>query len=80
MLEKITMPFGDFAGTVQARLTAKGPKIYDQRPLTGALKVKKNDQQQVRRAVYLPQEEYCGLSDMFRAVATRFLLLNYCAG
>lgn len=70
ILQKMKVNFSDFSITVTAHATETEPKIYDQVALTYVIKVKKDKEQKVQRAVALSQEKYCGVSEMFRAFST----------
>jgi putative redox protein len=61
--------FSDLSIKVHAHLTEVDPKIYDDVVLTYTIKVKKQDEGKVQKAVTLSQDKYCGVSEMFRAFA-----------
>jgi putative redox protein len=69
ILNKMKVSFSDFSINVHAHLTGAGPKIYDDVTLTYTIKVKKQDEVKVEKAVTLSQDKYCGVSEMFRAFA-----------
>jgi putative redox protein len=69
ILNKMRVTFYDFSINVHAHLTEADPKIYDNVILTYTIKVKKQDEGKVQKAVTLSQDKYCGVSEMFRAFA-----------
>ena len=69
ILNKMKVNFSDFTVNVEAHLTEEHPKIYDDVIVTYSIKVDKANEGQVKKAVDLSQEKYCGVSEMFRAFA-----------
>ncbi len=69
ILNKMRVEFSDFSIDVDADQTDTEPKIYHTVKLTYKIKVKKEDEAKVEKAVDLSQNKYCGVSAMFRAFA-----------
>jgi putative redox protein len=69
ILNKMKVSFSDFTINVHAHLTEADPKIYDDVTVTYNIKVKKEDEAKMEKAVKLSQDKYCGVSEMFRAFA-----------
>lgn len=69
ILNKMKVNFSDFKVDADAHLTEEHPKIYDTVTLIYSIKVQKNDEPKVKKAVALSQEKYCGVSKMFMAFA-----------
>ena len=70
MLNKMRVEFSDLSIKVEGHLTETDPKIYDAATVIYSIKVKKEDEAKVLKAVKLSEEKYCGVSEMFRAFAT----------
>lgn len=70
ILNKMRVEFSDFSIDVDAELSDTEPKVYTSVRLTYKIKVKKEDESKVEKAVDLSQNKYCGVSMMFRAFAT----------
>ena len=70
MLNKMRVEFSDLSVKVEGHLTETDPKIYDAVTVIYSIKVKKEDETKVSKAVNLSEEKYCGVSEMFRAFAT----------
>lgn len=69
MLNKMRVEFSELAIKVEGHLTETDPKIYDAVTVIYSIKVKKEDEPKVLKAVKLSEEKYCGVSEMFRAFA-----------
>jgi putative redox protein len=69
ILNKMRVTFSDFSIKVNAHHTDVDPKIYDDVKLTYTVKVKKEDEDKVEKAVTLSLDKYCGVSEMFRSFA-----------
>ena len=69
ILNKMKVNFYDFSISVDAHLTEEHPKVYDEVTITYSIKVDKEHEPKVKRAVDLSQDTYCGVSEMFRAFA-----------
>ena len=70
MLNKMRVEFSDLSIKIEGHLTETDPKIYDAVTVIYSIKVKKEDEAKVSKAVKLSEEKYCGVSEMFRAFAT----------
>lgn len=69
ILNKMRVEFSDFFIDVDAQLTETDPKIYHTVKIIYKIKVKKEDESKVEKAVDLSQNKYCGVSAMFRSFA-----------
>jgi putative redox protein len=69
ILNKMKVTFSDLSIKIQANLTETDPKIYDDVMVTYSIKVDKENEDKVQKAVNLSQDKYCGVSEMFRAFA-----------
>jgi putative redox protein len=69
LLNKMRVNFTFFSINVEGHLTETYPKIYDDVVVTYTIKVEKEDEAKVVKAVNLSQEKYCGVSKMFKAFA-----------
>lgn len=69
ILNKMKVEFSDFSIDIDAQLTDTEPKVYQSVKLIYKIKVKKEDEQKVEKAVNLSQDKYCGVSAMFRSFA-----------
>lgn len=69
ILNKMRVEFSDFSIDIEGELTDTEPKVYHTVKLTYKIKVKKEDESKVEKAVDLSQNKYCGVSMMFRAFA-----------
>lgn len=79
ILNKMKVNFSDLSINVEAHLTEEHPKIYDDVIVTYSIKIDKANEGQVKKAVDLSQEKYCGVSEMFRAFAklsSKIIYLN----
>ena len=69
ILNKMRVDFSNFTIDVEGELTDTEPKVYHTVKLIYKIKVKKEDELKVEKAVDLSQNKYCGVSMMFRAFA-----------
>lgn len=69
ILNKMRVQFSDFIIDVEAQLTDSEPKVYHTVKIIYKIKVKKEDESKVEKAVDLSQNKYCGVSAMFKAFA-----------
>jgi putative redox protein len=69
ILNKMKVSFSDLAIKVEAGLTNDDPKIYKDVVVIYSIRVKKEEEKKVEKAVALSQDKYCGVSEMFRAFA-----------
>jgi putative redox protein len=69
ILNKMRVNFSFFSINVEGHLTETEPKVYDDVVINYTIKVEKEDEPKVQKAVTLSQEKYCGVSKMFEAFA-----------
>ena len=69
ILNNMKVTFSDLSIKIHANLTETDPKIYDDVMVTYTIKVDKQNEEKVEKAVNLSQDKYCGVSEMFRAFA-----------
>ena len=69
ILNKMRVNFSFFSINVEGHLTETDPKIYDDVVINYTIKVDKEDEAKVQKAVTLSQEKYCGVSKMFESFA-----------
>jgi len=69
ILNKMKVQFSDLSVDVEGQLTDTTPRTYHTVKLTYKIKVKKEDEDKVKKAVDLSQDKYCGVSAMFRSFA-----------
>lgn len=69
ILNKMRVNFSDLSIKVDAHLTEGDAAIYDEVVVNYTIKVSKEDQPKVEKAVKLSQEKYCGVTKMFEAFA-----------
>lgn len=69
ILNKMRVPFSDLSISVNGHLTEADPKIYDAVVINYTIRVSKEDEFKVDKAVKLSREKYCGVSKMFEAFA-----------
>lgn len=77
MLNKMRVDFSDLSINVEGHLTETEPKIYDKVAINYTIKVSKEDESKVEKAVNLSKEKYCGVSKMFEAFAKVTSEINY---
>lgn len=77
ILNKMRVNFSDFSVNVEGHLTETEPKIYDAVDLNYSIKVNKEDEEKVLKAVKLSKEKYCGVSKMFESFAKVTFEINY---
>jgi putative redox protein len=77
ILNKMRVNFTDFSINVEGHLTETDPKIYDQVLINYSIKVNKEDEEKVLKAVKLSQEKYCGVTRMFESFAKVSFEINY---
>ena len=79
ILNKMKVNFSDLTINVEAHLTEEHPKIYDDVTIIYTIKVGSKHEFNVKKAVALSQEKYCGVSEMFRSFAklsSKIIYLN----
>jgi putative redox protein len=69
MLRKMRIPFTDFSINVEGHLSDSEPKIYDRVVIYYTIRVSKDHERNVEKAVRLSKEKYCGVSRMFGSFA-----------
>ena len=69
ILNKMRVNFSDLSIKVDAHLTEAEAAIYDEVTVNYSIKVDKEDESKVEKAVKLSQEKYCGVTKMFEAFA-----------
>jgi len=77
ILNKIRVNFSDLSVNVEGHLTETEPKIYDKVHLNYSIKVQKEDEEKVLKAVKLSKEKYCGVSKMFESFSKVSFEINY---
>jgi putative redox protein len=77
MLNKMRVHFEDLSINVEGHLTETEPKIYDTVIINYSIKVNKEDEPKVEKAVILSKEKYCGVSKMFESFAKVSFKINY---
>ena len=77
ILNKMRVKFSDFSVSVDGHLSETEPKIYDEVTINYTIKVSKEDEPKVEKAVKLSKEKYCGVSKMFEAFAKVSSKINY---
>lgn len=77
MLNKMRVNFSELAIKVDGRLTETTPQIYDDVVIHYTIKVNKEDEAKVEKAVKLSEEKYCGVSRMFEAFAKVSFEIHY---
>ncbi|MEO8960761.1 MAG: OsmC family protein [Ginsengibacter sp.] len=69
MLKKMRVDFSDFSIKVEGHLTDTVPTTYDKMVIKYSIKVSKEDESKVLKAVKLSEEKYCGVTKMFKTFA-----------
>lgn len=77
ILNKMRISFSDLSIKVDAHLTDGDAAIYDDVVVNYTIKVPKEDEAKVEKAVKLSQEKYCGVTKMFEAFAKVGYKINY---
>ncbi|MEO5908710.1 MAG: OsmC family protein [Ginsengibacter sp.] len=77
ILHKMRVNFSDLSINVEGHLTETDPKIYDEVLIKYSIKVNKEDEEKVLKAVKLSQEKYCGVTRMFEAFSKVSFEINY---
>jgi putative redox protein len=77
ILNKMRVNFSDLSISVDGHLTESEPAIYDKVVINYTIKVSKEDEAKVEKAVKLSKEKYCGVSKMFDAFAEVSSKINY---
>ena len=69
ILNKMRVSFTELSIKVEGRLTETEPSVYDEVVVHYTIRVAKEDELKVAKAVILSQEKYCGVTKMFEAFA-----------
>jgi len=69
ILKKMRVDFSDFSINVEGHLTDSIPTTYHKVIVHYSIKVAKEDEPKVVKAVKLSEEKYCGVTKMFHAFA-----------
>lgn len=77
ILNKMRVNFSDFSVSVDGHLTETEVKTYDEVVINYSIKVSKDDEPKVLKAVQLSEEKYCGVSKMFQSFAKVSFKINY---
>jgi putative redox protein len=77
ILNKMRINFSDLSISVDGHLTDTEPKIYDEVTINYTIKVSKEDESKVEKAVNLSQDKYCGVTKMFESFAKVGFKINY---
>lgn len=77
ILNKMRVNFSDLSVKVDAHLTEAEAAIYDEVTVNYSIKVDKDDEPKVEKAVRLSQEKYCGVTKMFEAFAKVSYNIHY---
>ena len=77
ILNKMRVNFSEFSVNVEGHLTENEPKTYDAVHINYSIRVKKEDEEKVLKAVKLSKEKYCGVSKMFESFAKVTFEINY---
>lgn len=77
ILNKMRVSFSDFSIKVDGHLTETETQTYDDVVINYTIKVAKEDEPKVLKAVKLSEEKYCGVSKMFQAFAKVSFKINY---
>ena len=77
ILEKMRVNFSEFSIKVTGNLTKTTPAVYDKMKILYTIKVAKDDEVKVEKAVKLSQDKYCGVSKMFESFAEISFEISY---
>jgi putative redox protein len=77
ILNKMRVTFSDFTINVEGNLTDTEPSLYDKITLLYSIRVNKEDEPKVEKAVKLSKEKYCGVSKMYESFATVVFTIAY---
>lgn len=69
ILNKMRVSFSHFSINIEAALSESEPSIYEDVTLHYSIKVDKEDESKMKKAVTVSKEKYCGVSRMFEAFA-----------
>ncbi|MEO8852351.1 MAG: OsmC family protein [Ginsengibacter sp.] len=77
ILNKMRLTFSELSIHVEGNLTDTDPKTYDKVVVHYSIKVSKEDEPKVLKAVKLSQEKYCGVTKMFESFAKVSFKIKY---
>ncbi|MEO9210890.1 MAG: OsmC family protein [Ginsengibacter sp.] len=77
ILNKMRVTFSDFTINVEGNLKDTEPSLYDKITLLYSIRVNKEDEPKVEKAVKLSKEKYCGVSKMYESFATVVFTIAY---
>jgi putative redox protein len=77
ILRKMRVEFSDLDIQVHGDLSETEPKIYEKVTIHYTIKVNKEDESKVEKAVILSKEKYCGVSKMFAFFADVSYKIHY---
>ncbi len=77
MLNKMRVNFSNLTIKVDGHLTETEPAIFDLVVVNYSIRVNKEDESKVEKAVKLSKEKYCGVSKMFESFAKVSSVINY---
>ena len=77
ILNKMRVNFSNLSISADGHLTDTEPKIYDEVTINYTIKVSKEDESKVEKAVNLSQDKYCGVTKMFESFAKVGFKINY---
>ena len=66
ILKKMRVEYDDFDMEIQSELTEEHPKVYSKMHIVYKFKGKDLPLDKIEKAVNLSQEQYCGVSDMYK--------------
>lgn len=66
ILEKMRVPFSDLEISAEADVVEDHPKVFTDILITYKIKVDKDQEEKVRKAIDLSLEKYCGVAAMLR--------------
>lgn len=69
ILKKMRVDYSQLSIDTEATLSESPPKIYTHVKITYSIKLAKEDQPKMEKAVTLSEEKYCGVMAMFRSFA-----------
>lgn len=77
MLRKMRAPFSDLSIRVEGSLTEEDPRIYDKTKIIYTIKIAKDDEAKMAKAVKLSKTKYCGVSKMFESFSEVVFEIEY---
>ena len=77
ILIKMRVNFSGLSISVDGHLSEAEPKIYDEVTINYTIKIDKEDEAKMEKAVKLSKDKYCGVSKMFETFAKVGFKINY---